>query len=136
MQRDLTAVYWEDPRYSDRGVQLHARPGDAHILLFEKLQEQAGPDDAEEIGIDIPEDRLRTFLTESPIELARSGKFTSAEAEAIRTWLWDVCDIQITTTEMRMTDEAIRSLWLDSVDAFDEQFMVELNARWAAGQAR
>ena len=60
--------------------------------------------------------------------------FTSAELDAIRSWLCDVCDITITTVNMRMTDEAIRSFLLGSVDSLDEQFMIELNARWVAGR--
>ena len=135
MQRDLAAVYWEDERYCDRGVQLHVQPGDAHILLFEKLQEHASSCDVGEIGIDIPDDRLRTLIEDPPAEIAHGGMFTSAEIDAIRTWLSDVCDISISTVDMRMTDEAIRSFLLGSVDSFDEGFMIELNARWAAGQA-
>ncbi len=132
MNRHLTAVYWEDERYSDRGVQLHVRPGDADILLFERLQENASASDVEETGIDIPADRLRVFLTDPPAEIAHRGMFTSNEIEAIRSWLWDVCDIRISTVDMQMTDEAIQSLLLGSVESLDEQFMIELNARWAA----
>ena len=134
MDRHLTAVYWEDERYTDRGVQLHVKPGDAHILLFEKLQENASPYEVGEIGIDIPDDRLRRYLTDPPTEIAHGGMFTSAELDAIRSWLCDVCDITITTVNMRMTDEAIRSFLLGSVDSLDEQFMIELNARWVAGR--
>ena len=132
MERHLTAVYWEDERYTDRGVQLHVKPGDAPILLFERLQENASAGEVGEIGIDIDDDRLRRYLTDPPAELAHGGMFTSAELDAIRSWLCDVCDITITTVNMRMTDEAIRSFLLGSVDSLDEQFMIELNARWVA----
>jgi hypothetical protein len=135
MDKHLTAVYWDDERYCDRGVQLYVKPDDAHILVFEKLQENASPSEIGEIGIDIPDDRLRTYLTDPPADIAHRGMMTSAELEAIRTWLWDSCGYSISTVDMRMTDEAIRSFLLGSVRSLDEQFMVELNARWAARQA-
>ena len=132
MERHLTAVYWEDERYTDRGVQLHVKPGDAHILLFERLQENASAGEVGEIGIDIDDDRLRRYLTDPPAEIAHRGMFSATDLDAIRTWLCDACDIHISTVDMRMTDDAIRSFLLGSVDSFDEQFMIELNARWIA----
>lgn len=129
MTSTLHVLCYHDLRYDDDVVTVMADMPAVSRFYPEKLREFGGEPD--EVSLNASAERIAELL-EGPI-YAIASTVTRNELRWISTWLPETCDIAVSFSDNLSADvETVKTITASCVDRFDEQFMLELNARWAA----